>query len=172
MCKKNCYILTHPISSDIDFYYNCFLNENFYYNYNASFLKNDFESKVYDIAFEPYKGISRFIIKLNQKPISFANFLKNGNYSFVSGGISSEYFNTGKGLISACIFYDYYIKHFSVESLRVCIRRENLCSLRMHKSMGFEVIDGKEIITLKLYCQSFPNDLIKKILFKIQYEKR
>lgn len=164
------YHLSETTANDIELYERCFTQESFRAAYDVSILQSELSLKISEIALRTYKDVKRFVLYYKSEPISFCHFLVSGNTATVSGGLTPELFNTGKGVFAAVIFYDFYFNVLVGKILFAEIQKDNLRSLRMHKALGFIEISSNDKIKLKLVVNQFPNAFTKRLLSRLNYE--
>lgn len=164
------YFVSATTPNNLELYQRCFSHHHFCEDYDISIAPAERNSKVNEIALTPYKDVRRFVLYYKKKSISFCHFHFKENVAIISGGILPELANTGKGVISAAIFYDFYFNNFSAEALIAEIRRNNFRSQRMHRAFGFVEISNQDKTKLKLSIENFPNPFMKHILSKLDYE--
>lgn len=88
----------------------------------------------------------------------------------VSGGLTPDLINSGKGVHAAVIFYDHYFKMISKKPLIAEIHMENVRSLKLHYRLGFSGQPNAEKIILKLDEFAFRNPFVTLLLTRLDYE--
>ncbi len=161
---------TQPIIFGL--YIECFSNREFCTNYSIDISPPEFRTRVEEIALRPFNNLRRYTLVYKKKAIFFAHFLLGKDYTKVSGGISPDMFNSGKGLLASAILFDFYFKSEIEKDLLVEINLENNRSLRVVQALGFTEICKAERQTLVLQRKYFPTELASNLLSKIEYESK
>lgn len=164
------YRISEATQIHLGLYQLCFSQKEFCEGYGICISQTELQSIINAIALTPYRDVRRYILFYKGKPISFCHFQFQENIVKASGGILPALLNSGKGLIAAAIFYDFYFKSFPTSELEVEIKKENVRNLRMHKALGFVECFREEKVTLKITSKEFPNKFTIQLLSKINYE--
>jgi hypothetical protein len=125
------------------------------------------------------KNVERVILtKENHDPIGFAHLCFDGTNCVVVGGVIPKLINSGAGIYTALVVYDYLFKNWpTFQSITINILKTNKVSIKMNLKLGFEAVEESKLydcIQFKfiLNKNTFPNTYCKKILSKFQYEIR
>lgn len=159
---------------DIDFYTECFRNEEFQYMlyHNDPINVNNLERYMADNG----KDI-KFIGSImdadgNLKDVGFAHFYykEENAYTYV-GGVHPKYFNHGYGVYASIAMLSLMYDLMPNIKISTGIYKHNRRSLKADLAIGFTIINetnGKWI--LKLTKESFNNNFVGKVKLQINYQ--
>lgn len=168
-----CFSFRRTSIKDIDFYTECFRNEEFqymlYYNnpVNINRMEHYLVDNGKDLKFIGYiKGENGC-----QKEVGFAHFYykEDNSYTYV-GGIHPKFFNHGYGVYASVAMLSLLYDLNPSVKISTGIYKHNSRSLKVDLSIGFIITnetDDKWL--LKLTPDGFNNDFVKHIKRKIKY---
>ncbi len=164
----------HTSLADIDFYIECFRNDEFQYmlyhndpinvnNLERYIVKND----------KDIKFVGSIIDESgNLKDVGFAHFyFKEENaYTYV-GGIHPKYFNHGYGVYASIAMLSLIYDLMPNIKISTGIYKHNLRSLKSDLAIGFTIIkETNEKWILELTKENFNNNFVGRVKLKIKYQ--
>lgn len=161
-------------SADIDFYKECFCNEEFRYMLycNEPINENRLERYVMNNGKD-----MKFICSIkdeydNLKDIGFAHFYykEENAYSYV-GGVRPCYFNHGYGVSASIAMLSLIYDLNPNIKISTGVYKYNQRSLKADLAIGFTIINEiDEKWILKLTKDAFNNDFVKRVKLKMKYQ--
>lgn len=159
---------------DINFYLECFNNEEFLYMLYPSSPMSIGQLQYYITQNNrDFKLICSYVRDDEESlDIGFAHFYFQGEHKYAYlGGLAPKYFNSGYGvyasIASLLLFYDID----SRTMITTGIYKHNLRSLKVHLAIGFTITsETDEKWLLKLTKDGFNNDFVRRIKNKLTYQ--
>lgn len=161
-------------AKDIDFYIECFRNEEFQFMlyHNDPLNVNSLERYIADNG-KDIKFIGSIMDEEgNLKDVGFAHFYhkEENAYTYV-GGVHPIYFNHGYGVYASIamlsLIYDLYPK----VKITTGIYKHNQRSLKADLAIGFTITcETDEKWLLELTKEGFNNDFVRRVKLKMKYQ--
>ena len=175
---NNMYFVENFSEEFLFVYTQCFSNNKWIENYGLNPTNFNIHDYIQNSVLFTYENVKRIIISdKKHSAFGFAHLCFEKNNCVVVGGVLPDMINSGKGIYTAIITYDYLFQKNTLDTITIAVLKTNQNSLKMNFKMGFIKINevhsdiGTKFI-LTLDRTNFPNKFCSIFLARIKYEIR